>query len=99
MELEKAKRIIKQMSQGHVYTLELEGGNFYVGHSPDVATRIAAHFLGNGAWGPMDEPPPSGARPVCCPGRYFARELHNNRAHGPARARTRSGWEVVRVGT
>ena len=37
------------MSQGHVYTLELEGGNFYVGHSLDVETRIAAHFLGNGA--------------------------------------------------
>ena len=37
------------MAQGHVYTLELEGGRFYVGHSLDVETRIAAHFLGNGA--------------------------------------------------
>ena len=34
---------------GHVYTLELEEGCFYVGHSLDVETRIAAHFLGNGA--------------------------------------------------
>ena len=37
------------MTQGHVYTLELEGGFFYVGHSLNVETRIAAHFLGNGA--------------------------------------------------
>jgi len=34
---------------GHVYTLELEGGFFYVGHSLDVESRIAGHFLGNGA--------------------------------------------------
>ena len=37
------------MPQGYVYTLELEDGHFYVGHSMDVETRIAAHFLGNGA--------------------------------------------------
>ena len=37
------------MSQGHVCTLELQGGYFYVGHSLDVETRIAAHFLGKGA--------------------------------------------------
>ena len=37
------------MSQGHVYTLELQDGCFYVGHSLDVETRIAAHFLGKGA--------------------------------------------------
>ncbi len=37
------------MAQGHVYTLKLEGGCFYVGHSKEVETRIAAHFLGNGA--------------------------------------------------
>ena len=37
------------MSQGHVYTLELEDGCFYVGHSLDVETRIAGHFLGAGA--------------------------------------------------
>ena len=37
------------MTQGHVYTLELEGGFFYVGHSLDVESRIAGHFLGNGA--------------------------------------------------
>ena len=37
------------MTQGHVYTLELEDGYFYVGHTLDVETRIAGHFLGKGA--------------------------------------------------
>ena len=37
------------MSQGPVYTLELEDRCFYASHSLDVETRIAAHFLGKGA--------------------------------------------------
>ena len=45
------------MAQGHVYTLELKGGYFYVGHSLEVETRIAAHFLGNGAmWTRLHRP-------------------------------------------
>jgi predicted GIY-YIG superfamily endonuclease len=32
-----------------VYTLELEGGRYYVGYSDDVPRRIAEHFLGRGA--------------------------------------------------
>ena len=32
-----------------VYTLEVEGGNYYVGCSDDVPRRIAEHFLGRGA--------------------------------------------------
>ena len=39
----------RAMSQGHDYTLELEDWCFYVRHSLDVETRIAAHFLGKGA--------------------------------------------------
>ncbi len=34
---------------GHVYALALEDGCFYVGHSMDVDTRVAEHFLGRGA--------------------------------------------------
>ena len=45
------------MAQGHVYTLELKGCYFYVGHSLEVETRIAAHFLGNGAmWTRLHRP-------------------------------------------
>lgn len=32
-----------------VYTLELEGGNYYVGFSDDVPRRIAEHWLGRGS--------------------------------------------------
>jgi predicted GIY-YIG superfamily endonuclease len=32
-----------------VYTLELEGGRFYVGYTDDVPRRIAEHFMGRGA--------------------------------------------------
>ena len=35
--------------QGHVYTLLLEGGNYYVGWSSSVENRIAQHFLGGGS--------------------------------------------------
>ena len=43
--------------QGYVYVLELEGGNFYVGFSQDVQTRIASHFLGAGSkWTMLHKP-------------------------------------------
>ena len=32
-----------------VYTLELEGGRYYVGYSDDVPRRIAEHFLARGS--------------------------------------------------
>ena len=32
-----------------MYTLELEGGNYYVGYSDDVPRRICEHSLGRGA--------------------------------------------------
>ena len=35
--------------EGWVYVLELEGGNWYVGWSQDLHTRIASHFLGAGS--------------------------------------------------
>ena len=42
---------------GHVYVLELEGGNWYVGWSADIQTRIASHFLGVGAkWTQQHKP-------------------------------------------
>jgi len=34
---------------GYVYTLQLEGGKYYVGWSSDPCSRIAQHFLGRGA--------------------------------------------------
>ena len=34
---------------GHVYTLLLEGGNYYVGWSSSVEHRIAQHFSGAGS--------------------------------------------------
>ena len=33
--------------EGHVYTLRLEKGKYYVGYSGEIETRIASHFLGN----------------------------------------------------
>ena len=37
--------------------LELEGGNWYVGWSADIQTRIASHFLGAGAkWAQVHKP-------------------------------------------
>ena len=35
--------------EGHVYILRLEKNRYYVGFSTEVETRIASHFLGNGA--------------------------------------------------
>ena len=35
--------------QGHVYTLLLEGGHYYVGWSSSVEHRIAQHFSGTGS--------------------------------------------------
>ena len=43
--------------QGFVYILELEGGNWYVGWSADLHTRIASHFLGAGSkWTQLHRP-------------------------------------------
>ena len=43
--------------EGHVYTIELEKGNYYVGHSKDLPTRIAQHFLGEGSnWTKLYKP-------------------------------------------
>ena len=74
------------MPQGHVYILELEGGHFYVGHSMDVETGIAAHFLGNGAgavWTNLHKP----LRVLSGhPGRRSSRERYHNRAHGATRS-------------
>ncbi len=42
---------------GFVYVLELEGGNWYVGWSADLHTRIASHFLGAGSkWTQLHRP-------------------------------------------
>jgi hypothetical protein len=40
-----------------VYTLELEGGNYYVGYTDDVPRRIAEHFLGRGSMWTRTYPP------------------------------------------
>jgi hypothetical protein len=40
-----------------VYTLELEGGNYYVGFTDDVPRRIAEHFLGRGSIWTRTHPP------------------------------------------
>ena len=32
-----------------VYTLELDGGNYYVGFTDDIPKRMAEHFLGRGS--------------------------------------------------
>jgi hypothetical protein len=43
--------------RGHVYVLELEGGNWYIGWSADLHTRIASHFLGAGSkWTQLHRP-------------------------------------------
>ena len=43
--------------QGYVYVLELEGGNYYVGWSADLLTRISSHFLGAGSkWTQLHRP-------------------------------------------
>ena len=40
-----------------VYTLELQGGNFYVGYSDDIPKRMAEHFLGRGSHWTRLHPP------------------------------------------
>ena len=43
--------------QGHVYTLLLEGGHYYVGWSSNVEQRIAQHFSGAGSkWTTLHAP-------------------------------------------
>ncbi len=44
---------------GYVYVLKLEGGNWYVGWSGDIETRIASQFLGRGAQWTRLHPPVS----------------------------------------
>jgi hypothetical protein len=36
-------------TDGYVYVLRLQNNRYYVGYSSEVETRIASHFLGNGA--------------------------------------------------
>ena len=40
-----------------VYTLELDGGKYYVGYSDDVPRRIAEHWLGRGSHWARIQPP------------------------------------------
>jgi hypothetical protein len=41
----------------YVYTLNLKGGNKYVGFTQDPLTRISQHFSGNGAkWTQKHQP-------------------------------------------
>jgi len=45
------------MMEGHVYTLRLENDCYYVGWSSQIDTRIAQHFLGDGAkWTQLNPP-------------------------------------------
>lgn len=37
------------MSNAYVYTLNLKGGNKYVGYTQNPSKRISDHFSGNGA--------------------------------------------------
>jgi len=46
-------------AQGWVYTLRLEGGNYYVGFTNNLEHKVAQHFLGRGAdwtriWKPLE---------------------------------------------
>jgi hypothetical protein len=40
-----------------VYTLELDGGNYYVGFTDDIPKRMAEHFLGRGSHWTRLHPP------------------------------------------
>ena len=41
----------------YVYTLNLKGGNKYVGYTENPATRLSQHFSGNGAkWTQKHQP-------------------------------------------
>ena len=40
-----------------VYTLELEGGKYYVGYSDDVPRRIAEHWMSRGSYWTRMHPP------------------------------------------
>jgi predicted GIY-YIG superfamily endonuclease len=45
------------MSNAYVYTLNLKGGNKYVGYTQEPSKRISDHFNGNGAqWTPKHQP-------------------------------------------
>jgi len=45
------------MSNAYVYTLNLKGGNKYVGYTQNPSKRISDHFSGNGAqWTQKHQP-------------------------------------------
>ena len=45
------------MSNAYVYTLNLKGGNKYVGYTQNPSKRISDHFSGNGAqWTQRHQP-------------------------------------------
>ena len=52
--------MVASYSQGDhmaVYTLELDGGNYYVGFTDDIPKRMAEHFLGRGSHWTRLHPP------------------------------------------
>ena len=73
-----------------VYTLELEGGHYYVGYSDDVPRRIAEHFLGRGAQWTRIHPPVKVLEVVA-----GNKELENAKTIA---LMCRRGWRVVRGG-
>ena len=73
-----------------VYTLELEGGNYYVGYSDDVPRRIAEHFLGRGAHWTRIHPPVKVLEVVA-----GNKELENAKTIA---LMCRRGWRSVRGG-
>jgi hypothetical protein len=73
-----------------VYTLELEGGNYYVGYSDDMPRRIAEHFLGRGAIWTRIHPPVKVLEVVA-----GSKELENAKTIA---LMCRRGWRVVRGG-
>ena len=73
-----------------VYTLELEGSNYYVGYSDDMPRRIAEHFLGRGSHWTRIHPPVKVLEVV--PGN---KELENAKTIA---LMCRLGWRKVRGG-
>ena len=73
-----------------VYTLELEGGRFYVGYTDDVPRRIAEHFMGRGSHWTRTHPPVKVLEVV--PGN---KELENA---ATIALMCRHGWRNVRGG-
>ena len=70
--------------QGHVYTLLLEGGHYYVGWSSSVEHRIAQHFSGTGSrWTPR---PPAVQVLTCVAGDTRLEDVVTQLAEGAGRA-------------